>query len=163
VKGDRQALLVGNYGEPHTGKSLFGYVGEGEARNGGLAAEYQHFITDRWAMGLRLGGRYFDQSGNSVFATELEATARHYLFELGPLGVGLEATGGGIYASTDVPSGGKNNNWIYGMGPTFELPLCETVDLLFGYQWRHLSNGDKRSVNPTQNDHRVWIGLAFDF
>ena len=47
----------------------------------------------------------------------------------------------------------------------FEYPISEKSNLLFGYQWRHLSNGKggDNPDNPTQNGHRFWVGVAFDW
>jgi len=164
LKGDRQAVFSGSFGEPIEGKSL-GFVGHGVARNLGLAAGSQWFLMDRWAVGVQAGGRYYDQTGGAVFALEIEGTARHYLFELGPVGVGFEVSGGGQVSSRDVPPGGTSYNWVFGFGPTLEIPLGEETDLLAGYQWRHLSNGKggESPENPTQNDHRIWVGVAIDW
>ena len=43
-----------------------------------------------------------------------------------------------------------------------EIPLSASATLLFGYQFRHVSNGRGRSApdNPTQNDNRVFVGVA---
>lgn len=163
-KGDRQAIFSASYGEPIGGES-FGFVGHGDARNVGLAAAAQWFLLDRWAVGIRTGARYYDQTGGGVIALEVEGTARHYLFELGSVGVLFEVTGGGQLSSRDVPPGGTNTNWVFGFGPTLEIPLGEETDLLAGYQWRHLSNGKggDSPQNPTQNDHRLWIGVAIDW
>ena len=105
------------------------------------------------------------RTGGDALAFEIEATARHYLFELGKVGVMFEASGGGSFASRDIPPGGRSANWIFGLGPSIEIPLTDTTDLLVGYQWRHLSNGagGESPSNPTQNDHRIWAGVAFDW
>lgn len=163
-QGDRQAVFSASFGEPIDGKSL-GFTGHGEARNVGLAAAGQWFLRDRWAIGVQAGGRYYDQTGGAAFGLEIEGTARHYLFEWGPVGFLFEVSGGGQVASRDVPPGGTSLNWVFGFGPTVEVPLGETTDLLAGYQWRHLSNGKggDSPENPTQNDHRLWIGVAIDW
>jgi hypothetical protein len=164
AKGDRQAVFAASYGEPIEGRSL-GFEGKGEARNLGLSAASQWFLMDRWAVGVLAGYRYYDQTGGAAHAFSVEATARHYLFEWGPVGFLFEMTGGGQYASRDVPPGGTPLNWTWGFGPTFEVPLSDTTDLLFGYQWRHVSNarGGGAVDNPTQNDHRLWVGVAVNW
>lgn len=163
-KGDRQAVFSGSIGEPMQGDSL-GFVGHGDARNIGLAAASQWFLMDRWAVGVQVGGRFYHQTGGDVIALEVEGTARHYLFEIGSVGFLFEVTGGGQVASRDVPPGGTSYNWAFGFGPTLEIPLGEETDLLAGYQWRHLSNGKggDSPENPTQNDHRLWVGVAIDW
>lgn len=160
-RGDQQAIFSASFDEPISGRSL-GFDGHGDARNAGVAAAGQWFLRDRWALGVRTGYRYYD---GGTHALELEATARHYLFEAGPVGFLFEVTGGGSFASDEVPPGGTPVNWIWGFGLTFEVPLADTTDLLLGYQWRHLSNGRGGSApdNPTQNDHRVWVGVALDW
>lgn len=163
-KGDRQAVLSAGFGEPMTGRSL-GFLGHGEARNVGVAGGVQQFLADRWALGFQLGYRYYDQEGGAAHALEVEGTARHYLFEWRDVGFLFDFTGGGSFASRSIPPGGTDSNWIFGFGLTFEVPLSETTDLLFGYQWRHLSNGKggDSPENPTQNDHRLWFGVALDW
>lgn len=163
-KGDRQAIFTADYSEPMLGESL-GFEGHGDARNTGANAGVQWFLKDRWAVGVRTGLRYYDQTGGAVAAWEVEFTARHYFFEIGKLSCGLDVTGGGSLASRNVPPGGTSTNWIWGFGPMFEYPLSEKADLLFGYQWRHLSNGKggDNPDNPTQNGHRFWIGVGFDW
>ena len=85
--------------------------------------------------------------------------------EVGKVGILFEFSGGGMYGDRAVPPRGTDWNWVFGYGPTFELPLSDTADLLFGYQWRHLSNGlgSSSPENPSQNDHRVWLGIALDW
>ena len=163
-KGDRQAVFSASFGEPISGKSL-GFQGNGDARNVGVAAGSQWFLMDRWAVGVQTGLRYYHQTGGSAVAFELEGTARHYLFEIGPVGFLFEFNGGGQIASREVPPGGTDINWIFGFGPTIEIPLGDKTDLLIGYQWRHLSNGrgGGEPDNPSQNDHRIWAGVALDW
>ncbi|MHC4958169.1 MAG: hypothetical protein ACYTGN_07310 [Planctomycetota bacterium] len=159
-RGEEQAIFRADVSEPISGTSL-GFEGMGDARNVGVGAGFQAFVLDRWAIGGSMGLRYFDQSGGGVAAFDLEFTARHYLFEVGKLGVIFEFNGGRSIATEQYPPGGTTGNWIFGFGPTFEYPLGDRTSLLLGYQWRHLSNG-KGNVpeNPTQNDHRVWAGVG---
>ena len=163
-KGDRQIVLTADYSEPTLGHSL-GFKGHGDARNVGTNAGVQWFMEDRWALGVRTGLRYYDQTGGAVGAWEVEFTARHYLFEIGEMSLGFDVTGGGSLATSDIPPGGTSTNWIWGFGPIFEYPIDDKTDLLFGYQWRHLSNGKggDNPDNPTQNGHRFWVGVAFDW
>ena len=163
-KGDRQAVFTVDYSEPMLGTSL-GFDGHGDARNVGTSAGVQWFLMDRWAVGVRTGLRYYDQRGGATGAWEVEMTARHYFFEIGKMSFGFEMTGGGSLATRDVPPGGTSVNWVWGFGPLFEDPLAEKADLLFGYQWRHLSNGlgGDSPDNPTQNGNRLWIGVGFDW
>jgi hypothetical protein len=163
-RGDRQAVFSGSFGEPMSGNSL-GFTGHGDARNVGLAAGNQWFMLDRWAVGVQAAARYYDQAGGAAFALEIEGTARHYLFELGRVGVVFDFTGGNQVSTRDIPPGGTSLNWVFGFGPTLEIPLGEETDLLAGYQWRHLSNGrgGDSPDNPTQNDHRLWVGVTIDW
>jgi len=163
-KGARQAVFAASYGEPIDGRSL-GFEGMGDARNVGISAGSQWFLMDRWAVGMLAGYRYYDQTGGAAHALSLEGTARHYLFEWGPVGILFEMTGGGQYSSRHVPPDGTSLNWTWGFGPTFEVPLSDSTDLLFGYQWRHVSNGRGGGApdNPTQNDNRLWFAVALDW
>ena len=163
-QGDRQIVFTGDLNEPIDGRSL-GFDGNGDARNLGANAGVQWYAADRIAFGVRTGLRYYDQSGGGAGAWEVEGTLRHWFFELGKVSCGFEMTGGGSLATRNVPPGGTALNWIWGFGVVFDYPLSEKSDLLFGYHWRHLSNGRGGDApdNPTQNDHRLFVGVAFDW
>ena len=161
TRGEQRLALRANYGDPVVGSAL-GYRGNGNAKNVGASAAFEHFVHDRVALSGGLGYRYYDQSDGPVHAAELEVGVRHFVLELGDVALSLDVFGGFMIASRSVPEAGTPYNFLLGFGPTIEIPLGDNATLLIGYQFRHVSNGRGRSEpdNPTQNDHRAVVGIA---
>lgn len=158
ARGDRQVVTALDWGEPTSGSA-------GRAQSVGLSAQGQWFVFDRWAPGVKTTVRRYNEVTGPITAVEFEATSRHYLFEVGPLGFLFDITGGVSIARDPVPFTGNSTNFVVGAGPAIEIPLSEKLDLLFGYQYRLLTSveGGGSSDNPGQEDHRFWVGLGFDW
>ncbi len=161
TRGERRLTLRANYGDPIVGSAL-GFEGNGNARNLGASAAFEHFVADRIALTGGLGYRYYDQSDGPVHAAEFEVGVRHFLFELGDVALSFDVSGGFMIGSRSIPEAGTARNFLLGFGPTVEIPLGASAMLLLGYQFRHVSNGRGRLAtdNPTQNDNRVFVGVA---
>jgi hypothetical protein len=150
----------GYYGIPILQKSLL-WDGNGEVDDAGVGVHVAHFVTDDVALGAGINAGAWLLPGADSYSAELEGLLRIYPF--GPAPVFLEGTGGFQQATKNVPPGGTDWNFSFGFGPGMEVPIAHGCDLEFGVGYHHISNalGRDNDRNPSQNEARVWVGLAW--
>ncbi len=160
--GDEMITVRGQFGQPHTGRTIF-WFGKGNHENYGLGAYLHAFVSDSWALGVGIDGSLLKPPGKNVFGVEVEGVSRHYLTQSADYGVFWDFTGGFIQTSRGFPPGGTRWNFTFGFGPGLELPVGSNTDLLVGGYFHHMSNGLGRDTprNPSQNDLRFWLGIGW--
>ena len=162
-KGDQRITVRGDYSKPNvSGRSGFG-SGFGSAKNAGVDVAFEQYLEDGVAVVGGVGYRYFDQSDGAAHAGELEIGFRLFPVVLKHVSLSIDIVGGFMLSSRSVPEMGTHYNFLFGIGPTFEVRLSESVNLFAGYQFRHISNGlgSSDDKNPAQNDDRFHAGIAF--
>lgn len=167
-KGDQQISVVGVYGHPIKGDAIWP-GGDGEAENGGVTASYHYYFADRFAFATNLTPyRNYSQTNGDIPTGEFSLGVRYMFAEFDifsrPIGLFAEANGGLMYAAKSVPPGGANTNFTQETGLGFEYRITDAISCVGGYHLRHVSDGYLFATeNPSQNDHSVFMGIAFSF
>ncbi|MBL9076713.1 MAG: outer membrane beta-barrel protein [Planctomycetes bacterium] len=154
------AQARGYYGVPILQKSLL-WDGNGEDDDAGLGVHVGHFAADDLAIGAGLNlGTWFYPGGNAT-SGELEGLLRWYPVHDLPLFLDLH--GGYQHATEPTPRGGTDWNFSFGFGPGIDLPVGDGCSLELGTTYHHISNalGRQNDRNPSQNEARLWLGVAW--
>jgi hypothetical protein len=149
------------YGIPILQKSFF-WDGNGEVDNSGIGVQWLHYLSDGVAIGPGLNATTWWTPGRDVYSAELEAQLRIHPFN--DLPVFLDGSAGFQLANDQIPPGGTVWNYSFGFGFGTEWPVAEGTWLQAGAFYHHISNalGRMNDRNPSQNEARIWIGIAFD-
>lgn len=154
------------YGVPLLQKSLF-WDGNGEIDVAGLQVRRMWQLDDDWALGAGLTGANWFFGGADVQSLEAEGVARRMLYRSDgdACGVFVEGGGGFQQARSAIPPDGTEWNYTFHFGTGVQVPVGDSVDLMTGFTYHHVSNalGRDNPRNPSQNDVRLWLGLTFRF
>lgn len=167
--GEHQLSLMGNFGTAFRGDNIWP-DGRGNADNAGVQLGYTYFVQDR--LGLIAAAspyRNYNQRGGDVYAAELQIGLRYFFWEFDllkvPVGLFAEALGGLQVGERSIPQNGAHVNFTQNTGVGLEARVTPNFSILGGYHLRHLSHGHVfgNEPNPSQNDHHVFLGLAFSW
>ena len=162
--GDRNVSVLLHAGIPIE-REVFDLDGKGDAHNVGFSLAGHWYNEDRMAITLAVTPvLLYDLSEGTSYGAEAQVGPRFHLWERGRVGLLFDLLGGIAYFTRSVPEAGKHFNYTLEFGPGVEYVLNDTTRLQFGYRFRHLSDGRGQVAgNPSQNDHRIWVGLSFDW
>lgn len=165
-RGDDSIDVRVFYGVPLLQKSFF-WDGNGEIDVAGLQVRRMWQVDEDWALGAGLTGANWFFGGADVQSLEAEGVARRMLYrsEGDTCGVFVEGGGGFQQARSAIPPEGTDWNYTFHFGTGVQVPVGDSVDLMTGLGYHHISNalGRDNPRNPSQNDVRLWIGLSFRF
>ena len=149
------------YGVPILQKSFF-WDGNGEVDDSGLGVHWLHYVADGVALGPGLNAATWWTPGSDVYSAEVQALLR--IHPLDSLPVFLDGSAGYQLANDQIPPGGTVWNFTFGFGFGAEYPVADKTRLQAGAMYHHISNalGRQNDRNPSQNEVRFWVGLAFD-
>lgn len=148
------------YGVPILQKSFL-WDGNGEDDDAGLGVHVARFVDDDLAIGAGVNVGTWFYPGNDATSGELEGLLRWYPIHDLPLFWDLH--GGYQHATEPTPRGGTEWNFSFGFGPGVDIPLGNGCSLEVGTTYHHISNalGRQNDRNPSQNEARVWLGVAW--
>lgn len=163
-RGERAWAATAHWGLPIT-RDVLELRGNGRANNAGATIEGHWFVRDRLALlAAATPLRVYDQSDGTVFAAGVSVGPRLHVWEHGRFGLFGDVLGGVQVSTRSIPEEGTPYNWSLALGPGCEYALRDSLRLQLGYRFRHISNGRGRvASNPSQNDHSIWVGLAWTF
>lgn len=161
-RGEREWAAIAHWGLPIT-QDVLDLQGHGRANNAGATVEGHWFVRDRLALvGTATPLLVYDQSDGTAWAAAVAAGPRFHVWERGRFGLFGDVLGGVQLSTRSVPEEGTHFNWSLALGPGCEYELRDGLRLQLGYRFRHISNGRGRVAgNPSQNDHRIWVGLEW--
>lgn len=162
--GSTQFLVRGHYGIPILGKSLF-WDGNGSDDDFGVGGYAYHYLVDGIALGAGLTATAFKTPGADVYGIEFEAVSRFDIAQLGTSRVFWDWTAGWLQSTDGIPPGGTEWNMTFSFGPGIDIPLDAGQSLQISTAYHHKSNalGSQHDRNPSQNEVRAWVGLAWQF
>ena len=151
-----------HYGIPILQKSFF-WDGNGEVDDAGIGVHVGRHVSDAVAFGLGTNLVSWWTPGRDVYSCELEGLLRVHPVRDWPLFV--DGTAGFQLANDQIPPGGTVWNFTFGFGGGVELPVAAGTSVLTGVTYHHISNalGRDNERNPSQNEARLWIGMAWAF
>jgi hypothetical protein len=162
-KGEKMWSVQAQYGHSIPGDSLSGEV-FGTAPTVGLGVFNHWYVTDRIALGVGATPTLYFEDVGTVFGAEFNGQIRWHFWEYAKLGFFLDLQGGLQVATADVPTGGTQYNFSYGIGPGLEVLLDDKWRMLGGVLLHHFSNGKGLGIdvqnNPSQNEARFWLGFG---
>jgi len=163
-QGEREWAATAHWGLPIM-EEVLDLQGHGRANNAGATVEGHWYVRDRLAVvAAATPLLLYAQDDKTVYAAGIAVGPRFHFWERGRFGLFGDLLGGMQVSSRDVPPDGSRFNWSLAFGPGAEFELRPALRLQLGYRFRHISNGHGRVAgNPSQNDHVVWAGLAFDW
>jgi hypothetical protein len=163
-EGSTQFLVRGHYGIPILGKSLF-WDGNGSDDDFGVGGYAYHYLVDGIALGAGLTATAFKTPGADVYGIEFEAVSRFDIAQLGTSRVFWDWTAGWLQSTDGIPPGGTEWNMTFSFGPGIDIPLDAGRSLQISTAYHHKSNalGSQHDRNPSQNEVRAWVGLAWQF
>src|SRR3954469_7854575 len=102
----------------------------------------EHYLADRFSLGVQLEGYYTEQpSGDDTVLGGIGLTLRYHFYESGRFSLFGDAAGSATMAEDEVPDDGTHFNWTgkLGVGGTWQLD--DHTFLIGGARYFHLSNG----------------------
>lgn len=127
-------------------------------------AQVSWFVAPKFELGVELGGWYFDQPGSNPGGGSVSLAMKYHFHAtedrtftiFGEAGIGV------LLASSQVPTGGTNVNFMPRIGFGATYALCEDWRLVGGVRWHHISNarirGDTR--NPSRDGVMAYLGVS---
>ena len=167
-KGEQRFSVIGSYGEPFN-ESFVWKGGDGSGQEAALTLGYDYFLEDRLALiGTVTPYRIYNQSDGDTYAGEIQLGLRYYIWEFElfstPGAVYGEMLGGVTYGSRSIPEEGSSFDFTQDTGLGMEMQISDDVSWFTGYRLKHLSNGNFfNDDNPAQNEHFVYLGVAFSW
>lgn len=151
-----------HYGIPILQKSFF-WDGNGEVDDTGIGVHAGRHVSDAIALGFGTNLVSWWTPGCDVYSCEFEGLLRIYPLHEWPLFV--DGTAGFQLANDQIPPGGTVWNFTFGFGGGLELPIATGVSVLTGVTYHHISNalGHENERNPSLNEARLWVGMAWTF
>jgi hypothetical protein len=151
-----------HYGVPVYGPAL-AWDGRGQANVYGATVGNLWFLSNSFAIGPQLSFDLYKVGAEDIFAGQTDVLLRWYLINSSDIGIFWDGTAGFVFADKPVPPHGTRANESFSFGPGADIPLGDDVDLLFGFDYHHVSNarGRHTDLNPSQDDVRFWIGVGF--
>jgi hypothetical protein len=124
----------------------------------------EHYLADRFSLGVQLEGYYTEQpSGDDTVLGGIGLTLRYHFYESGRFSFFGDAAGSATMAEDEVPDGGTHFNWTgkLGLGGTWQL--ADHTFLLGGARFFHLSNAQVhgRDQNPSFDGIQYWAGVMW--
>lgn len=110
---------------------------------------------------------YLDQRGDNAFGVNPAFAFRWHFVNEQPLSVYTELGIGMLFATSAVPEGGTDVDFMprVGVGLTYELDEASGVRLDVGLRWHHISNaritGDAK--NPSRDAVLIYGGIVVPF
>jgi hypothetical protein len=163
-EGALHVLARGHYGVPILGKSLF-WDGNGSDHDFGFGGYGYYYVADGIALGAGLNATAFKVPGADTYGMEFEAISRFDIAQYGTTRVFWDLTGGWLQSTDGIPPGGTEWNMTFSFGPGIDIPLDKGQSVQISTVYHHKSNalGSQHDRNPSQNEVRTWIGLAWQF
>lgn len=151
--GAWNAYAYGSYLE-----DLSEHIDNGFALHGGLG----RFFLPGFSVNLELSAFSFIQDGPDAAGFGVALVPRWHFWREEGWTVYVDAGLGSIWADEDVPPGAKQHNFTEfgGLGGT--LDLTDSVRLMGGLRYRHISNNNS-SDNPGVDSIEPYLGLSFPF
>ncbi|HEX5052582.1 MAG TPA: hypothetical protein VFZ65_12475 [Planctomycetota bacterium] len=158
--GSTQVEARVHYGVPILQKSFF-WDGNGEVDDTGIGLHVSRFIADDVALGLGTNLVTWWTPGSDVYSADLEGLLRVYPVHAWPFFI--DGITGFQYASDQIPPGGTVWNFTFGFGGGLDLSIDDHTSLMIGTLYHHISNalGRMNDRNPSQNETRFWVGIAW--
>jgi hypothetical protein len=121
-----------------------------------------YYFADGWAVDLRLSGYDLEQDGESRgVAGSFGVDLRSHFLVRDPFSLYLDGGLGIIRADSRFPNGGTNTNFTAqaGFGATYRLD--DSVHLIGGVRWFHISNARRYGVdrNASTDGTAVYLGV----
>jgi len=131
-----------------------------------LRLAWSHFIIENVEFSVELNGWYFNQPGDNAFGINPAFVFRWHFINTGNWSVYADAGIGILLATSAVPEGGTNFDFMPRIGGGFTYKLDDRGDRLqVGLRWHHVSNarieGDFN--NPARDGLMFYTGLMFPF
>ncbi|MDA0375210.1 MAG: hypothetical protein O2865_15610 [Planctomycetota bacterium] len=163
-EGSLQVVARGHYGIPILGKSLF-WDGNGSDHDFGFGGYGYYYVADGIALGAGLNATAFKVPGADTYGLEFEAISRFDIARYGTTRVFWDFTGGWLQSTDGIPPGGTEWNMTFSFGPGIDIPLDVGQSLQISTIYHHKSNalGSQHDRNPSQNEIRTSVGLAWQF
>jgi hypothetical protein len=160
--GENMMIVRGHYGVPILQKAIY-WDGNGEDDNYGLGLYAFRFVNDGVAIGIGSNLGVWKTIGADAYSMEFETLLRWYPWDEPRFYV--DVTGGFIYATKGIPSGGTQANWSFSWGVGYDIPIGLQSSLMVGMLFHHISNalGRENERNPSQNEARFYLGYAWNF
>jgi len=143
----------------------YGFEADDSNNNFGLGGfGFSYFPIDDLSINVEFDGMYFEQDrARAAGGFNFNLLLRwHYMTEEKWTAF-LEASGGIVITTDEVPAGGAGFNFIAQIGAGVSVDLGDDVRLLTGVRWHHLSNGRTFDRNPGQDSVYGFVGLSMPF
>lgn len=125
-----------------------------------LGGEYSLFRDV--SFGLEATGYFADMEGQELKGLGLGVTARWSFLRLGRVILFMDGSVSGTSFEKDTPPGGSRRNFMEQVGPGLAVPLSDSLFLVGGARYLHLSNGRERH-NPGLDALGGHLGLLYAF
>jgi len=140
--------------------------GANSSTDTGLYGAFSYFMARDVEFAAELGLWYFNQPGENAAGLSASMVFRWHFVNTGAWTVYGDAGIGVLGATSEVPEGGTNFNFMPRAGVGFTRLLNDDgLRLQIGLRWFHVSNarinGD--SNNPAYDQALVYAGLIFPF
>ena len=127
-------------------------------------ASLGYYFADNWAVELSLSGYDLEEAGESQgVAGNLGVNLRSHLLVRDPFSLYFDGGTGIFRADSRFPEGGTNTNFTLqaGLGATYRL--TESLHLVGGGRWFHISNARRRGKhrNASTDGTAVYLGVMF--
>ncbi len=130
-----------------------------------IAAAWQHFFVDRVEVILELAAFYHDQEGDDAYSINPNLVLRWHFLEREKWTVFADAGIGILASSDDVPEGGTSFNLTPRAGVGATYALTESLRLVGGVRWHHISNAriEGEEANPDRDGVMIYGGVLVPF
>jgi len=129
-----------------------------------VSAGYGYYFWDNIAFEIH-GVGYYAYDDAPAIGGGASILARWHFLNIGRFSLYGDVLGGIMQLDGNFPNGGTHFNFTYQGGPGMAIQLRDSLFLIGGARFEHVSNGfiDGRDRNPIFNSYGGYIGLMWTF
>jgi hypothetical protein len=127
-----------------------------------LSLGANRYFWDGISLGAEVSGWYVTQDGDDATGLGLALVPRWHFYRATDWSVYADGGLGVVWTNEDVPSGAKKQNFTEFIGLGFTRTIGESLMLMAGARYRHVSNNND-SDNPGLDNIEGYLGLMLPF
>ena len=136
-----------------------------------LGGGIEFFMIDFLSLSLELNGMYFIQeSGDDALGINFALLFRWHFLVFEKWTVYADGGAGLLGTTEDVPGpqpaeprGGTKFNFTPQAGLGFTYAISDTMRLMGGFRWYHISNANSQENNPGRDSIMLYLGVSLPF
>lgn len=130
---------------------------------GGARVAFDYYTDTNFCLRCELTSYGVSTHDGDAAAGQGSLGLRHHFYQFGNSSIFNDVGFGVFYAGRRVPESGTYLNLTFHCGLGIDHPISDTVDLIVGVRYFHLSNArlEGPKHNPSLNGPEAYIGLMF--